>query len=366
MKIILTLFFILNLTACFKKAAEVPKSGPDQVGIKPAALRDDLATKTEFSESKFDLLSKEQREAIYFSASLEKEALRVMTKNQFADDMSLFSVLSYAVESNAGVKKTSPSRLDCTRFRFAKNSYDKRLIHVSKVCQKPETKVANIQIGVDPNRMTVTFLIKEWASVVGLSVSVTGRDVVCEIQIKDKKMSQLACENWTKNLVSSNTSSEELKLKTFAYSRQQKNQFTVQGGIFKDLVERKKIEMHVPLEGKIKLIEKEIEVIDEFMQADKVIEPVQRLEIKASSDNQSIEKLGEQIEKNSQNQNEGFENEEPIQSEKENSQDAEGKQKDDQQKSKTKNQTRGQRQTEKVIPEGWQNEENGGIPPEGR
>lgn len=384
------------LTACFKKAEVLPESKP----ISSAALRESESktTVTPVATPTFDLLNKEQREAIYFAASLEKEALRLMTKNQFPDDMSLFSVLSYSVEIAAGIKKSSPTRLDCTRFRFAKDPNNKKIIQIFKTCEKPEKLVTTITVSDDANHMTVTFLIKEWASVVGLSVAVTGTDVVCDLQIKNKKLSELNCLHWTKNLVSSDITAEELRLKTFTFYRDQQDQLLVKGGIFKDLTERKKIEMRVPLEGKIKIFEKEIEVIDEF--AEKPIEhnptPVPIKPVPAKNE---INKLGDMIEKNSQQENQqkgeveirqeegrseiqkdsqkdgqqegqqqqgqkpeenGQQGEAQIQIEQDQGQSAEGEQSQQQ-----NGQSQKSRKPKKPL-EGRQNNENGGIPPEGR
>ena len=125
------LFVVCFLMACFKKAPKVDLSENkmDEIATTAtqasAALREKSSV-TKSEKEKNQLLNKEQREAIYFSASLEREALRVLTKDQVNDGMSLFSVLSYAVEVNAGVKKNAPPRLDCTRFKFAQDPKNKK------------------------------------------------------------------------------------------------------------------------------------------------------------------------------------------------------------------------------------------------
>ncbi len=55
-----------------------------------------------------------------------------------------------------------------------------------------------------------------------------------------------------------------VKAKVFLLERDAPKQFVIKGGFFKELIENKKIDIEVPLEGKIKIIEKEIRVIDEF------------------------------------------------------------------------------------------------------
>lgn len=366
------------LTSCFKKAGEGGRTGQNQL-VKPSAALRETGPKNppkDVGEAKgvFNLLNKEQREAIYFAASLEKEALRIMTKNQFSDDMSLFSVLSFAVEIAAGIKKMSPPRLDCSRFKFLPKVTNANLIEVYKICEKPDKLVAQIQIGADPNHLTTTFFIKEWSAVVGLSVSVTGQDVVCDLQIRDKKLDELNCLNWTKNLIATDTSSEELKLKTFNFNRNQKNQFTVKGGLFKDLVERKKIEMHVPLQGRIKMIEKEIEVIDEFAEKPAPLpDHLPKMELKTETNKNKIEKLGDLIEKNGKekengNQAPGETNQEGQPREEQGQQQNQGEtQKQNQIPNEIQNEIQNQNSNQiQINPEGRQDQQNGGIPPAGR
>lgn len=401
MRFVFFIFFILVLTGCFKKTENLPETKPSESKISAALRESDNKSLTQ----PFQILNKEQREAIYFAASLEKEALRIITKNEYSDELSLFSVLSYAVEVAAGIKKTSISRLDCSRFRFAESAKDKKLIQVFKTCMKPESLVAEIQTNDDKSHLTVTFLIKEWASVVGLSAMTTGQDVVCDLQIKNKKLDGLNCLNWIKSLAASAVSAEEIRLKTFTFQRDQESQLLVKGGLYKDLVERKKIEMRVPLQGKIKLIEKEIEVIDEF--AEKPIEhnpnpappPVRNNDPRKSE----LNKLGDLIEKNSQEknhegqqtnqvsggeiesgqiQNQIGEGQIPSQGNEEQSQQGQeqaveqGEPTQEQQNqnvetTKTqRNKKRGRKilidQNGNPIPEGRQDSQNGGIPPEGR
>lgn len=307
--ILFNLILILTLTGCFKKE-QPPALGLNQATSDQSISNQDLMkTEKGAEQTQSQTLNKEQREAIYFAASLEKEALRILTKNQNRDDLSLFSVLSYAVEAHSGIKKMAPSRLDCTRFELKADPTNKKEILVSKICEKPPKAVVQIRQGLDSSQMTIQFYIKEWASVVGLSVSVTGADVVCDLQMKNKKLSTLDCLHWSKNLLSSDTSAEEIRLKKFSFHREALNQLDIEGGFYKDLVEHKKVSLHVPLEGKIKLIEKEIEVIDEFADkkyeqqpiqtADKS-EPHKGVQFKTPLKKQDLNQLGELIDKNNQ------------------------------------------------------------------
>lgn len=205
--------------------------------------------------------NKELREAIYFSNSLEREALKLILKDSSLQKLTLFSVLSYVVETNSGAKKTTPFGLDCGKFDVSR---DGKIIKIFKSCVRPYIEMVNIKILDEGGAYELEFLIKEWANVVGLSVTLTGENVRCRLGIKEKKLYSLSCDNWSYQVESDQISSTVVKAKEFLFQRDAQKQFIIKGGFFKELVENKKINIIVPLEGKIKIFEKEIKVIDDF------------------------------------------------------------------------------------------------------
>ena len=270
---------ILILTSCFR-SPDTSKETVTQSPQKPIEVKQlNLKNKSD------ELLTKAQREGIYFSAQLEKEALKLLLKNPAFNELTLFSVLNYAVESSNGVKRSPPGRLDCSRFRLQPLTNNKRQIEVYQTCQKPEVLIAQINLGLTSSSMTVTFFLKQWVRVVGLSVTLTGANTVCEFKLAENKLESLDCKDWAYTVSTSTVSSEELRLKEFLFRRHHPNQFTLKGGRFVDLVERKKFDIQIPMEGKIKIFEKEMKVIDEF--ADRLetapTTPLKRIEIKGAS-----------------------------------------------------------------------------------
>lgn len=212
------------------------------------------------------LFSKEVKESLFFAASLERESLRLISRNLSMEPTTLFSVLSYAFEIASGTKRSSPRAVDCGRYQIEKTSDG--TLNVFKTCQKPFALIATVRPRMNETELDVTFKIKEWASVVGMSVTLTNPDVTCLLRIQDKKLAEMNCENWSYFLSASDASATEIRLKTMSFRRNQELQLKLSGGFYRDLVERKKIDITVPLQGKIKLIEKELEVKDDF--ADKV------------------------------------------------------------------------------------------------
>lgn len=250
-----------GLTGCFSKSSDsVARPTDDQ--IQPVALstaQDKNQNEKNISKA---LFSKTLRESIFFAASLEREALRLMSQNKSFEKPTLFSVLSYAIEVNSGTKKNPPSSLDCSRWRFEKNN---KKIYLYKSCQKPEALMAVLTERSIDSDLQVEFKSKEWSTVLGLAVSITNPEVVCQIKIKETgRLKSFSCQHWSFLLQQNQTSSTEVRLSRMDFERDRLEQFILQGGFFKDLIEYKKIEIKVPLTGQIKLIEKELEVKDDF------------------------------------------------------------------------------------------------------
>ena len=220
--------------------------------------KDVLKKETLKKESDF---SKVLREALYFSSSLEREALKLISKNNSLQKMTLFSILSYVAEIKSGVKKATPFGLDCSKFDIKR---ERSFIKISKLCTKPAVQVAQIKILEEDKLYDVEFFIKEWERVVGMSVTLTGDNMLCNIKIKDKKLYTLKCDNWSYQMESGRASVTVIKTNEFLFQRDAQKQFVIRGGFFKEMMENKKIDISVPLHGKIKIFEKEIKIMDQY------------------------------------------------------------------------------------------------------
>lgn len=283
--------FIIGLTSgCTKKnpdpdpaTADVPQAvsvtSPDAAGVQPApgfAKKNEMLHENQIKGGKNQMapdsaFSRVLREAIYFSNSLEREALKLILKDRSAQKLTLFSVLSYIVETNSGSKKSTPFGLDCGTFEVRRQAKE---ILIFKTCVKPEAEVVRIQEIKADERYQVRFTVREWSSVVGWAVALTGSDVKCDLRIRDKKLQSLNCENWSYQTDENQTSSTVMRAQVFFFQREAARQFVIKGGFYKELVENRKIDIVVPLEGKIKIMEKELQVIDEFAD-DPAVKPKQ-------------------------------------------------------------------------------------------
>lgn len=284
MKVVKLILFLALITSCTKKSEELGQQ--DNKALPQVQAQADLKPSAKPQE-----FSKTFREAIYFSNSLEREALKLILKDSSLQKITLFSVLSYIFETNSGIKKSTPSGLDCGKFEIRRIQND---IRIFKSCVKPSVEIVQIHEIQRDKEYQFDFLIKEWAKVVGPSVSLTGSDVKCLISIKDKKLQRLNCENWSYQTEEDQFSSTVVKIKEFNFQRDANNQFTIKGGFFKELSENKKINISVPLAGKIKIIEKEIEVIDEFADKTKEVSNEKKEEPKKENNSQENIEEGEQ------------------------------------------------------------------------
>ena len=140
----------------------------------------------------------------------------------------------------------------------------KQKINFYKTCEKPRRLMAVLAPTFDQKNLEVEFYTKEWAAVLGLAVALTNPEVKCQISLKESKLQELTCSHWSFLIEQNQMSSTEVRLQTWQFNRTAKDQFILKGGFFKDLIQSKKIEIHVPLAGQIKLIEKELEVKDDF------------------------------------------------------------------------------------------------------
>ncbi|MBY0555016.1 hypothetical protein K2P97_10845 [bacterium] len=292
MKVVKLLIFCIIIASCTKKSSELEQQDNKLLSPVPPAI--DLKAVRKPQE-----FSKTLREAVYFSNSLEREALKLILKDSSLQKITLFSVLSYIFETNSGVKKSTPRGLDCGKYEIQRIQKD---IRIFKTCVKPSVEIVQIHEIEADKEYQFDFLIKEWASVVGSAVALTGSDVKCIVAIKDKKLQRLNCENWSYQVSEDQMSSTVVKIKEFVFQRDAKNQFTIKGGFFKELSENKKINISVPLAGKIKIIEKEIEVIDEFAEKKTEVKNEKKEEFKKENINKEAGEEDQQQEQKGDSQ----------------------------------------------------------------
>lgn len=304
-KISLFIFFIILAISCTQKTADSAKFAEKKTDFASQKQEYEIKKKNGIVKKEANF-SKVLREAIYFSSNLEREALRLISKNNSLQKTTLFSILSYIVETNAGVKKSTPFGLDCNKFNIQREN---KLIRISKSCVKPSVEVVQIKTleneSLFEGLYEIEFFIKEWERVVGMSVTLTGDNMRCQLKIKEKKLYRIKCDNWSYQMEAGQASLTVVKAKQFLFQRDAQKQFVIQGGFFKEMMENKKIDISVPLQGKIKIFEKEIKVLDQFA------EELNRTELnelnKVHNEEKGVKKNEEKYEEKAENKNEADE-----------------------------------------------------------
>lgn len=209
--------------------------------------------------------SKDQLKALAeefrFLSNVERETMRAL-RPQFSISMLPFEVISTILDQNVGIKKNF-ARIDCRLYQIKWIS-DEHL-QIEKQCQKPFSIIVDIKNIKNKNK-EVIFYTREWANLLGNTVALTAPNRICQYTVAEEKIKSFQCEKTVFGLAET-TDVQELRLDQWLYQAEPKTaryQLEVSGGIYKDLVEHRKIKMIIPFEGKIKVTEKALKVRDDF------------------------------------------------------------------------------------------------------
>ena len=208
------------------------------------------------SETIEDIQFKNITTVIRFSASIEREIFKII-RPSLSPQMTQFEVISTVLDQSLGIKKNFGT-VDCKLYRIKRNLTK---IEIYKQCQKPEVLITHIDLGKD--QMTLHYYTKEWSAAVGVSVALTAQDRICQIKFTKQKLNRMSCER-TELLVDQSADIEELRLSEFIFDQSATDQVHVVGGFYKNLTEHRKLKINIPFDGKIKIIEKELNVRDDF------------------------------------------------------------------------------------------------------
>lgn len=208
------------------------------------------------------LKTKNQAQVFRFLASLETEILKLIIPASLPT-VNQFDVISYAFDLQAQIKRPSLKSYEC---QIIKLITTEKKITVLSQCEKPHKTLAEIDILTD-TLYVIRFINSSWASVVGLSAMLQPEPRECVVKIKSNTPHEMDCTNTTYTL-KADSHLQYLKIKKYHYKSKKdtadSNEVIIDAGVYKDLIEIKKIKMTVPFSGQIKIIEKEIEVKDDF------------------------------------------------------------------------------------------------------
>lgn len=260
---IIVLALVLGFTSCTKKAdvsSEVNK--PEVEVASPNLIQQDLSQKN-IKDNKFKI-ENEFLDYLRFAGSVEIEIFKIVD-SKFKSTQKIPSqlmILSQLLDSKFNKKTSSRSPIFYNCYKTAVQNVSDNETEVLRACEKKGQVIARVKRN-NVNSYQVSFVQSEWQSVIGDSAMLNLKDKVCQFVISSKKVYEISCDN-TLITVGSGTQLEEIKLHNFKFDRDAKNQIVVSGGRFKDFLERSKINILVPEEGKIKFKEEELSVRDDY------------------------------------------------------------------------------------------------------
>lgn len=254
---ITTCITVTLLYGCTKKELPAPKI--DEVVITPITVVAPIASQTLSAEVAF---AKMLTGHLKFIASLEKEVLKLLLENS-APEVNQFEVLAYGFDKFNGAKTGFLPGFGCQKIAVRAGT---KKFEIYSECTKPAKKLAEISEDVmNKNKLTAVFFTPNWKVILGNAAGINP-ERVCQFSIKDNKVQSFDCKDtvFSPRITGLDINLYELKIKKYEFNRNQANELMIEGGQYKDLIETKKINMTVPMTGKISIIEKEIKVKDDF------------------------------------------------------------------------------------------------------
>lgn len=198
-----------------------------------------------------------------FIGSLEKEILKLVMAGE-APVTNQFEVLAQAMGLVSEVKTEYLAGFDCQKNKAILSG---KKIEFFNVCYTPQRKLAEMWIlDSQPTSYKVVFNTSQWEKILGSITGVLSKNRSCIFTISDNKVQKLNCKDTSFGAQAGARSSQlkEYKLTTYVYERNAQDEIIVSGSVLRDFLEIKKISVKVPVIGKIKILEKEMHVVDEF------------------------------------------------------------------------------------------------------
>jgi len=240
-------------------AKKTEKEPTAEVSLK-VSLKNQTKNQTQIEVQKI----KQIASGVRFAASIEREILKTIRPG-ISPAMTQLEVVSTIIDQSLGLKKNF-ERVDCKLYQVV--STDKK-IEIFRQCQSPKVLIATVDVS-ELNKPHIHFYTKEWANTVGQSVALTASDRSCDLKIEIDKLKQLSCQN-TNLVIDQSAEIEELRLSEFIFDQNSSDQVQVKGAFYKNLIEHRKLSLSIPFDGKIKIIEKELKIQDDFIEPLKTI-----------------------------------------------------------------------------------------------
>lgn len=190
--------------------------------------------------------------------AIDREAWWVVNQNRAPATKSVFGKIQRAAQSEDGQKLTQKQLFNCDRYSSQRKILNAagfpQKISMFHVCRKDHEQFAEID-WTDKSHLTATFSPGPLTDVLGLNASILGKKIVCEIVTDDQAIVQnFSC----KNMIKDRSATEVVELETYDFKKKDNSQLTLKGNVTEQMKIKSKIETHVPLSGKITVLETEV------------------------------------------------------------------------------------------------------------
>ncbi len=247
----LFLFIILCLfTACFSnKSADVLQN-------EQKATSGSLKNVENLKDERIKHLISHMKEA----DAVHREAWWVVSAERKKVSRSIFGKVQKALESDLG-EKSSEKTFNCNQYSLRKESSNSSgyplTLYIYETCNKSENfMMAQIQSKTE-SQIQLSFYPQNASEVVGLAASILNKTVVCDFVIDSAfKISTFQC----KNMAQDRNSAQMIQFEVYKFNKAQKSMITLKGEVFENLSPVRKIQAEVPLEGKIEVLETQVEI----------------------------------------------------------------------------------------------------------
>ena len=260
MVVVMTAFILISCTKKSEVELESTKKTVPELGY---SAQQDLS-QSHLRDQSFSA-NIEFLDHLRFAGSVETEIFKIVdprfkSTDKIPSQLRILSELLDLKYLGKTGKKFEPVFYNC--HKISVEAKPDQELEVSRACEKKASVIARIK-KIGTNEFKINFLQSEWQTVIGDSAMLNQKDKICKIIISDKKVFEVICDN-TIITVGSGAQLEEIKLHHFKFDRTDKNQIVITGGRFKDFIERSKIDITVPEDGKIKFKEEELSVKDDY------------------------------------------------------------------------------------------------------
>ncbi|MEK6772396.1 MAG: hypothetical protein AABY64_00525 [Bdellovibrionota bacterium] len=190
--------------------------------------------------------------------SIDREVWWVLVAKRPPLTQSLFGKVLRAAQTTEGQKLTQKQLFSCDKYSSQRKiltqlGYPQK-ISMFSVCRKSQDLFVEID-WPNKNQLNMVFNPEPLSDVLGLSASILGKKIICEVRTDDQAIVQsYSCKNMIKN----KDSSETVELDIYEFEKKKENQLTLKGNVTEQLKIKRKIETTVPLSGKIIVTETEI------------------------------------------------------------------------------------------------------------